>query len=78
MFTLCCILSVCLIVGGFLVPPMGIIDGSVLTAVGLLLAFAILAQVPEIIKAVRDGKSVKIKSGSFSAEIDSDADSPKP
>ncbi|MBR6601863.1 MAG: hypothetical protein IKK87_08485 [Bacteroidaceae bacterium] len=69
MFPLCCILSVCLIVGGFLVPPMGIIDGSVLRAVGLLLAFAALAQVPEVIKA---GKSVKIKSGSFSAEIEAD------
>lgn len=55
-------------------PPMGIIDGSVLTAVGLLFGFAALAQVPEMIKAVRDGKSVKIKSGSFTAEIDSDAE----
>ena len=32
-----------LIVGGFLLPPMGIIDGSVLTAVGELIAFPALA-----------------------------------
>ena len=30
-------ISIALIVGGFLLPPMGIIDGSVLTAVGELL-----------------------------------------
>lgn len=34
------IVSIALIVGGFIVPPMGMIDGSVLTAVGLLLMFA--------------------------------------
>ena len=69
MFTVCFILSVCLIVGGFLVPPMGIIDGSVLTAVGLLLAFALVEKLPEAVKA---GRSLKIKSGSFSAEIEAD------
>lgn len=35
--------SIGLVVGGFLVPPTGIIDGSVLTAVGELLAFPALA-----------------------------------
>ena len=65
------IISLCLIIGGFLVPPVGIIDGSVLTAVGLLLMFALIEKLPEAIKA---GKSVKIKSGSFSAEIGSDED----
>ena len=37
-----------------------------LTAVGLLLMFALIEKFPEAIKV---GKSVKIKSGSFSAEI---------
>ena len=40
------VLSILLLVGGFLSPPMGIIDSSVLTAVGLLLSFATLAQLP--------------------------------
>ena len=31
--------SVGLIVGGFFVPPMGVIDGSVLTAIGEILLF---------------------------------------
>lgn len=62
------IISICLIVGGFFVPPVGIIDGSVLTAVGLLLMFSVIAKIPEAIKA---GKSVKISNGESSVEISS-------
>jgi hypothetical protein len=64
------VLSVVLTVGGFLCPPIGSIDGSVLTAVGLLLMFSVIEKIPEAIKA---GKSVKIVKGDFSAEIESDA-----
>lgn len=64
--------SLMLIVGGFLVPPVGIIDGSVLTAVGLLLMFATLAQVPAIIEAAWNGKSIKLTKGDFSAEVSSE------
>lgn len=60
------IVSVLLIVGGFLVPPVGIIDGSVLTAVGLLLMFSVIEKIPDVIKA---GMSVKIQKGDFSAEL---------
>lgn len=63
--------SLMLIVGGFLVPPLGIIDGSVLNAVGLLLMFAALAQVPAIIDAARNGKSIKLTKGDFTAEVSS-------
>ena len=49
-FWICLIISIGLIVAGFCVPPMGIIDGSVLTAVGILFGFASLAQVPVIIE----------------------------
>lgn len=35
--------SIALIIAGFCVPPQGVIDGSVLTAVGELFAFAALA-----------------------------------
>ena len=61
--------SIGLIVGGFLVPPIGIIDGSVLTAVGLLLMFAVVGKIPEAIKA---GRSVKIQKGDFTAEIEAE------
>lgn len=63
--------SILLIVGGFICPPIGIIDGSVLTAVGLLLMFALLAQIPRIIEEARNGKSIKVKKGDFSAEVSS-------
>ena len=59
-------MSIALIVGGFFVPPVGVIDGSVLTAVGLLLMFSVIEKIPEAIKA---GKSVKISRGDSSLEI---------
>lgn len=61
--------SIGLIVGGFFVPPLGVIDGSVITSVGLLLMFAVIAQIPDILKAVREGKSIKLQKGDFTAEV---------
>ena len=63
--------SIALIVGGFFVPPVGVIDGSVLTAVGLLLMFAVLAQVPALLESARNGKSIKLTKGDFTAEVSS-------
>ena len=62
------VVSICLIVGGFFVPPLGVIDGSVLTAVGLLLMFSVIAKIPEAIKA---GKNIKVQKGDSSVEISS-------
>lgn len=45
---------------------MGSIDGSVLTAVGLLLMFAVVEKPPEAIAA---GRSVKIQKGDTSLEV---------
>ena len=70
-FYLTLAISLLLIIGGFLLPPMGIIDGSVLTAVGELLIFGVLAQVPALIDAAKNGKSVKISKGDFTAEVTS-------
>ena len=72
--TLC--LSILLIVGGFFCPPIGIIDGSVLTAVGLLLMFGVIAQTPVILDAVRNGKSVKISKGDLELEVGSNTPNP--
>lgn len=78
-WVLCCTLhkflfvSIALIVGGFFVPPFGIIDGSVLTAVGELLMFGVLAQVPKILDAVRNGKSIKLQKGDLTISASSDA-----
>ena len=64
-------ISLMLIIGGFLLPPMGIIDGSVLTAVGELLMFGVLAQLPAIIDSAKNGKSIKVSKGDFTAEVTS-------
>ena len=64
-------ISLLLIIGGFLLPPMGIIDGSVLSAVGELLMFGVLAQLPSLIDAAKNGKSIKLTKGDFTAEVSS-------
>ena len=60
------VVSILLIVGGFFCPPMGSIDGSVLTAVGLLILFSLIEKLPEAIAA---GRSVKIQRGDTSVEV---------
>lgn len=73
-FRLTLLLSILLLVGGFVCPPMGVIDGSVLTAVGLLLAFATLAQLPRLIEAASGGKTIRLTKGDFTAEVSSEAE----
>ena len=70
-FHITLILSILLLVGGFLSPPMGVIDGSVLSAVGLLLAFASLSQLPLLAEAIRNGKSFQLTKGAITAEVSS-------
>ena len=66
-FVICFFVSVGLIVGGFFVPPMGVIDGSVLTAVGELLLFPTLLYG---FRAVELGMRVKFQKGEASISID--------
>ena len=73
-FRLTLALSILLIVGGFICPPMGVIDGSVLTAVGLLLAFASLAQLPLLIEAAKGGRRIRLQKGDFTAGVSSEPD----
>lgn len=68
-FMICLIVSIVLIVAGFCVRPTGIIDGSVLTAIGELIAF------PAIgfgFRAVELGYDMKINHGNTTIEIDND------
>lgn len=60
LFTITTLAAISLFVAGFLVPPMGIIDGSVLKAGGILLGFGSVAQVPEL---ARRGTDVKLQHG---------------
>lgn len=57
-FWLTLTVSISLIIGGFLCPPTGEIDGSVLTATGELFAWAALALLG---KALADGKVARIR-----------------
>lgn len=66
-FAICFFVSVGLIIGGFFVPPMGVIDGSVLTAVGELLLFPTLLYG---FRAVELGMRVKFQKGETSVSID--------
>lgn len=66
-FSICFFVSVGLIIGGFFVPPMGVIDGSVLTAVGELLLFPTLLYG---FRAVELGMRVKFQKGETSVSID--------
>ena len=59
-FYACLILAACLLIGSFFCPPMGIIDGSVLTAVAELLGFASLGIVG---KNLARGKDVTFQHG---------------
>ena len=68
-FFICLFTSISLIVGGFFVPPTGIIDGSVLTAVGELIVFPALAFG---FRALELGYDVKMQKGETSIEIDND------
>lgn len=64
--------SIGLIVGGFFIPPLGVIDGSVITSVGLLLMFAVVAQIPDILRTIREGKRIKLTKGDFEVEVSAD------
>ena len=59
-FWVCLSLSIALIVAGFCVPPHGEIDGSVLTACGILFGFATLETVHI---ALKKGVDAKVRHG---------------
>ncbi len=58
--------AVVLIIAGFLVPPMGIIDGSVLMAVGEIFAFAALWV---FFVAIQKGLSAKVRHNNTSLTV---------
>jgi len=68
----CIVCTVGLFVASFLVPPLGVIDGSVLRACSLLFAFASLAVLRE---AIREGIGAKLTHGNTTIEI-KDTDGP--
>ena len=70
-FLLCLITSVGLIVASFFIPPLAVVDGSVLAAVGELFGFAALA---EVAAAIERGHSATISHGNTQVVIKKDED----
>lgn len=66
--------AICLITGSFFVPPMGVIDASVLAAVGEVFAFAALWTV---IKGMDEGHTATLTHNNTSLTIDKDEDNDK-
>lgn len=65
------IIAIALIIGGFFAPPTGEIDGSVLTAVGEIFAFAALWTT---ILSIRRGADVTIQHGQTNVTINNESD----
>lgn len=65
-FLFCVLVSAGLIIASFITPPMWIIDGSILAAVGELFAFAALG---EVAAAIERGHSASISHGNTTIEI---------
>ena len=74
-FIVCLLISAALLVAGFLVPPTGVIDPSVLTAVGELFAFAALSQLPFVIAS---GKGITLNHGNTSISVGRKTRQPPP
>ena len=70
-FMVCFTVSVMLIVVGFLMPPRGEIDGSVLTAVGELVIFPTIAYG---FRALMTGMELHINKGDLHIEVSKDDD----
>ena len=60
------LVAITLIIAGFIVPPLGVIDGSVLTAVGEIV---FLVTIFFVWDCVTKGKIAKIKKGDLEASI---------
>lgn len=71
-FYVCLGCSIILFVGGFFVPPMGVVDGSVLMAGGILMGFASLSTVN---KAIDKGKDATFSHGNINVSVKDNEDS---
>ena len=67
LFTITLVVTLGLFIAGFIVPPTGVIDGSVLTAGGIISMFGLFAQLPTLLSS---SKKTKINHGNTSIEIE--------
>ena len=66
----CFLISIILAVVGFILPPTGVIDNSVLITVGELGFFSTLSRIPELIRALKNGASVDVSFGDKNIHIE--------
>ena len=66
MYTIITIVSIGLAIGGFFVPPTGVIDGSVITTIGILTFAGMFAKIPDIIKSA---STVRLHHGKTSVTV---------
>lgn len=66
----CFVISIALAIVGFILPPTGQIDNSVLICIGELGFFSTVTRIPDLIKALKNGASIEISTGDKSITIE--------
>ena len=66
----CFVISIALAVIGFILPPTGEIDNSVLICIGELGFFSTVSRIPELIRALKNGASVDLSFGDKQIHIE--------
>lgn len=65
-FYLTLAVDIMLLITGFLLPPMGIIDPTAIQGASILFGFGVFAQIPSILESA---KSFKVQSGNSTIEV---------
>ncbi len=68
-FSVLTLIAASMLIGGFVMPPTGVVDGSVLKAAAVLFGFAALAT---LMHAVDKGVGAKLEHGDTKLTIDGD------
>lgn len=66
----CFVVSTSLAIAGFIVPPTGEVDNSVLIVIGELGFFSTINKIPDFIKALKGGASIEIEKGDAHIKIE--------
>lgn len=59
----CFLISIILSVVGFIMPPTGVIDSSVLLVIGELGVFSTITKIPDFVHTLKGGASIEIEKG---------------
>lgn len=68
-FSVLALIAAAMLIGGFVMPPMGVVDGSVLKSAAVLFGFAALAV---LLHAVDKGVGAKLEHGDTTLTISDD------